>query len=120
MKYFLPKFLAFDLLAIAAFTVLARVAHGNLAPSELIQTFWPFALGACFAWAIMMVRAADRTVPPVSITFGAAVWLGTVVTGLIIWGLRHGHFPHYSFVIVASVMSGLLLIGWRLVAKKVA
>ena len=47
------------------------------------------------------------------------MWLATAITGLGIWALRNGEMPHWSFIIVATVMSGLLLLGTRLVAKMV-
>ena len=49
---------------------------------------------------------------------GGIIWVITVVTGLVIWGLRNQAVPHWSFVIVATVMSALLMLGWRVVAGR--
>ena len=49
--------------------------------------------------------------------FGGVVWVLAVVTGLGIWWARHATVPHWSFIIVASVTSALLLFGWRLVVR---
>ncbi|AZA10536.1 DUF3054 domain-containing protein [Corynebacterium gerontici] len=94
------KTLGIDLLAVFIFAILARLAHGGLSVVEVLNTFWPFAIGAI----IGNVVAHGRGVP---------VWLSTVICGLGIWGVRHDAFPHWSFILVASVMSAILLLGWR-------
>ena len=50
---------------------------------------------------------------------GGLIWIITVVTGLVIWGIRNGDVPHWSFIVVATAMSALLMLGWRGVAKLV-
>ena len=47
-------------------------------------------------------------------------WVVTVVIGLSVWGLRNAAVPHWSFILVASIMSALLMLGWRAVAGAVA
>jgi len=48
---------------------------------------------------------------------GGIIWIVTVVTGLVIWGIRNQSIPHWSFIIVATTMSALLMLGWRGVTK---
>lgn len=103
------KTLLFDVLAVALFAFLARLAHGGLDPLAILNTFWPFALGTLLAWLLFR--------PDSSIAKGVPVWLCTVVVGLSIWSIRHHAAPHISFLIVASVMSGLLILGWRFLRK---
>ena len=55
-----------------------------------------------------------------AIRYGVIVWLVTVLTGLAIWAARHAAVPHISFIIVATTMSGLLLLGWRAAGRLVA
>lgn len=113
------RFFAADILAVALFALLARVAHQTpempLNFTGWAVTFLPFLCGAVIGWGILVVSQkfadAQRTFP------GVIVWLSTAITGLVLWGLRNGAVPHWSFVLVASVMSGLLLLGWRLVAS---
>ncbi|AKE42118.1 putative integral membrane protein [Corynebacterium kutscheri] len=99
------KILGMDLIAIFFFAFLARAAHGGVDITAIFNTFWPFALGTLLGWLISN-RGKN----------GVLIWLCTAITGLIIWGIRHSAFPHWSFIIVATTMSGFLLLGWRGVA----
>ncbi|MCQ9352685.1 DUF3054 domain-containing protein [Corynebacterium sp. 153RC1] len=105
------KHFVIDILAVLVFAILARMAHGGLGVVEVLDTFWPFAVGTVLAWAVIRNR------PEVDLGSGVIAWLFTAVTGLVIWALRHAAVPHWSFIIVATVMSGLLLVGWRVIAK---
>ncbi|WP_312098261.1 DUF3054 domain-containing protein [Corynebacterium dentalis] len=118
-KTVLTAFVA-DLIAIAAFGLFARVAHQSadmpLNVLSWLNTTWPFWLGVLVAWALlwwgMMGSRSGHELSTV-----LPVWVGAVVVGLGVWTLRNGSLPHWSFVIVACVMSALLLWGWRLVAR---
>ncbi len=107
------KLLAFDVAAVFVFALLAHIAHRGDNPFSFLKVldiFWPFLLGLLIGWAILIFRQ----LPPQPFKpSGLIVWGTTVVTGLFIWGLRHAAFPHWSFILVASIMSALLLIGWR-------
>lgn len=107
------KVLAYDIIAVLVFAVLARMAHGGLGLVAILDTFWPFAIGALGGW--LLTRSKDQF----ALGSGAIVWLCTAIVGLAIWGLRHQAFPHWSFILVATIMSGLLLMGWRLIARAV-
>lgn len=102
----------YDLIAIIIFAVLARMAHQSeempFSFGGVLSTLWPFALGVVLAWLILR---SNR---------GGLIWLITVVTGLVIWGIRNAAIPHWSFIIVATVMSALLMLGWRGVFKLVS
>lgn len=113
------KVLAADVASILAFALLARVAHNS---PELplnfvgwLDTAWPFVTGIILSW---ILNLAAKWKPEQVAPGGVAVWLVTIVTGLGIWGVRHAAFPHWSFIVVASSMSALFLLGWRAVAKR--
>ncbi|WP_151549410.1 MULTISPECIES: DUF3054 domain-containing protein [Corynebacterium] len=113
-RYFLG-----DVLAIVLFALLARIAHQSdtmpLSAAGVADTAWPFLIGTLLAWGVIYLAALEpwRIAPA-----GISVWLCSVIAGLGIWGLRHGALPHWSFIIVASLMSLVLLLGWRLVAAR--
>ena len=111
------KTLMTDIIAVLVFAVLARAAHGGLGLAQIADTFWPFAIGALVGTGIATValQGAGGT-----IRYGVIVWLVTVFTGLAIWAARHAAVPHISFIIVATTMSGLLLLGWRAAGMLVA
>lgn len=105
-----PSAIAADFVAIAVFALLARAAHQSeempFTFGGFLSTLWPFALGVTLGWLIVRENR------------GGLIWLITVVTGLVIWGIRNQAVPHWSFVIVATVMSALLMLGWRFVAGR--
>ncbi|WP_246825410.1 DUF3054 domain-containing protein [Corynebacterium sp. HMSC034A01] len=106
-----PYAIAADYVAIAAFALLARAAHQSddmpFNFSGWLSTLWPFALGVTLGWLIARENK------------GGLIWIITVVTGLVIWGIRNGDVPHWSFIVVATTMSALLMLGWRGIAKLV-
>lgn len=106
-----PYAIAADYIAIAAFALLARAAHQSddmpFNFSGWLSTLWPFALGVTLGWLISRENK------------GGLIWIVTVVTGLVIWGIRNGDVPHWSFIVVATTMSALLMLGWRGIAKLV-
>lgn len=110
----MAKYLAYDIIAIFVFAVLARLAHGGLGIGEVLNTWWPFALGVLIGW--LTIRGKDA----LAAKQGVIVWIITAVVGLAIWGMRHDQIPHWSFILVASIVSALLLLGWRAVYTRVA
>lgn len=106
-----------DVVAIAAFALFARIAHQTedmpLNFAGWLSTLWPFLLGVALSWVVIAAAKWDgaRLVPA-----GVSAWLITVVVGLGIWTVRNGEFPHWSFILVATIMSALLMLGWRVIA----
>lgn len=109
-----------DVIAIAIFALLARIAHQTedmpLNFAGWLSTWWPFLLGVLASWGLIAALKLDghRVFPA-----GIMAWVVTVVVGLGIWSVRNGDIPHWSFVLVATVMSGLLMLGWRGIARLV-
>ena len=124
------KTLMKDIIAVLVFAVLARAAHGGLGLAQIADTFWPFAIGSLVGTGIATVAlrgANDGAIVGVSaariarsVRYGVIVWLVTVLTGLAIWAARHAAVPHISFIIVATTMSGLLIVGWRAAGPLIA
>ncbi|WP_257183243.1 DUF3054 domain-containing protein [Corynebacterium cystitidis] len=106
--------IALDLVAIAVFALLARIAHQSeempFTFMGFLSTLWPFVVGVVMGWIIVREGRGTR---------GVWVWLITLVVGLTIWGVRNQAIPHWSFVIVATIMSALLMLGWRGIAGAV-
>lgn len=110
-----------DVVAVFLFALLARVAHNTpdmpLSVGGWLETAWPFVCGTVLGWGLLVFnrQASDAELT----SRGWIVWIATAATGLILWGLRHGALPHWSFILVATLMSGLLIMGWRLIWSKV-
>jgi peptidoglycan/LPS O-acetylase OafA/YrhL len=100
--------LAVDVICIMVFSIVGRSSHQEA--TDLLgvaHTAWPF-LAGCVVGTVI-----GRTWRhPVSLKSGVAVWLGTVIGGMTLRVLTGGGVQ-LSFIIVASCVLALLLIGWR-------
>lgn len=105
-----------DLAAVALFGLFARVAHQTaempLTFLGWLDTTWPFWVGCLLGWLVLWFALAGKATGH-ELRAGFPVWGATVFVGLLVWGIRHGAVPHWSFMIVASVMGAVLLFGWR-------
>lgn len=100
-----------DIIALAIFAVLARIAHGGLSFSSWVDAFWPWTVGALIGWVIILAAKIGGRWKE-----GLVVWLSAVIGGMALWMLVNSRLPHYSFLIVATTMSALFFFGWRSIA----
>jgi hypothetical protein len=101
-----------DLVLVLVFVLIGRGSHdeGFSVPGSL-QTAWPFVAGLVLGW---LVTRAWRN--PLGIRApGVVVWLVTVALGMLLRAVS-GQGIALSFVIVATVVLGLFLLGWRAIA----
>lgn len=98
-----------DLVLVVVFVLIGRTSHGEQeSPGGFITTFWPFLVGLAAGWAV--ARAWRR---PMSVGHaGIVVWIVTVVVGLLL-RLATGQGAPFAFVVVASIVLGAFLVGWR-------
>lgn len=107
--------LFFDATAIALFALFARVAHQSddmpLSVSGWFSTMLPFLAGAFLSYLVVILplKAHVEFIRPA----GLSVWVFAVVIGLSVWGFNNGGIPHWSFIIVATTASAILVLGWR-------
>lgn len=98
---------AIDAAAVAVFVVIGRASHRE-DQAAFAVTFWPFATGLVVGWA--GARGWRR---PFSIAHtGLVAWVGTVLIGMLLRAVS-GQGVQVAFVIVASIVVGALLLGWR-------
>lgn len=104
-----------DVLAVLLFVTVGRRNHdegdGVL---DVFGTAAPFWGGLLIGW---MAWRAWRD--PLSLATGLRVWSVGVVCGLAIRAPIEGELP-VSFAIVATLVLGFLLLGWRGVAARIA
>jgi hypothetical protein len=104
-----------DVVLIVAFALIGRLSHGEgVDPWTLWVTAYPFLAG----WAIAYVTSGGWARPLRLWPTGGVAWILTVVVGLAIrvtsgQGVENGDPLPVSFVIVATVVLGLFLLGWR-------
>ncbi len=100
--------IAVDVICILIFAIVGRSSHAEATDLlGIVRTAWPFLAGA--AMGMFAGRIWRR---PHSLTTGVSVWLGTVIIGMLLRWLSGGGIQ-LSFVIVASVVLAVFLIGWR-------
>ncbi|BDZ49907.1 hypothetical protein GCM10025867_21480 [Frondihabitans sucicola] len=102
----------FDLVLVLAFVLIGRRSHDESdALTGILTTAWPFVSGLVIGWlSLIGVRWPFVTLPS-----GAVILVATVFLGML---LRHGSGQGVavSFVIVATVVLGVFLVGWRALA----
>lgn len=100
--------LAADIACIAAFTALGRRNHQEaVSLAGVAETAWPFLTGAAIGWLVS--RGWRR---PVALSTGITVWVCAVAVGMVLRRVTSaGTAP--SFVLVATLATGVLLLGWR-------
>jgi peptidoglycan/LPS O-acetylase OafA/YrhL len=101
--------MAIDAVCVLVFCTVGRRSHAEgVTIGGVAQTAWPFLTGATVGW--LLSRGWRR--PAALVPTGVTVWLCTVAVGML---LRKASTQGVvvSFVIVASVVTALLLLGWR-------
>jgi peptidoglycan/LPS O-acetylase OafA/YrhL len=100
--------IAVDVICILVFAIVGRSSHQEA--TDLLgvaHTAWPFLAGCLLG--TLIGRTWRR---PYDLASGVAVWLGTVIGGMTLRMLT-GAGVELSFVLVASIVLGLLILGWR-------
>ncbi len=103
---------AFDVIAVVGFVAAGRRTHaeGASAFEETVKIAAPFLIGLAAGW--LAARAWRR---PEALVTGAGIWIVTVVVGLVLRRTLFDRGTAASFVVVATVVTGSLLVGWRAV-----
>ena len=102
-----------DLCCVLAFVVIGRSSHSEgETVAGIAKTAWPFLSGLLIGW--VATRAWQR--PVVRMSTGAGVWLVTVAAGMVL-RVVSGQGTAVTFVLVALVFLGLVMLGWRTVVR---
>lgn len=101
-----------DVVCVIVFCVIGRRSHAEgLTVAGIARTAWPFLAGTGVGWLLIGGWRRPFTVIPT----GVVVWVCTVVLGMTLRKVTSaGVSP--SFVVVASVSTAVLLVGWRAAA----
>jgi hypothetical protein len=104
-----------DVALVVVFAVIGRASHHEaLSPTGIAETTWPFLAGLAAGWLVTFAWRAPRA----PVRTGLGVWALTVVGGMLLRAAS-GQGVVVAFVIVASVVLALFLVGWRAVAALV-
>lgn len=107
--------LAVDVLAVLVFVLLGRRSHheeGSVVVGAL-RVAAPFLIGLAVGW---LAARAWRT-PTTTFPTGVVIWLSTLVVGMVLRRVAWSDGTALPFVIVATCVTGLFLLGWRLLVE---
>jgi hypothetical protein len=105
--------LVLDAALICLFAAIGRRNHGETgALLDVMTTAWPFLAGMTAGWLFVLL-AFHRI--PLHVRDGIPVWLFAVAIGMLLRSLTHTGTA-LSFIVVATLVLGALLLGWRAVA----
>lgn len=109
------RWLPIDIVLVVLFAVAGRASHDEgLTVAGIAHTAWPFLVGLLVGWALVLVLRRA----PGSLTSGVILWLSTLVGGMLLRVVSDAGTAT-AFVVVATLVTGALLIGSRLVARLV-
>ena len=104
-----------DIILVITFAAVGFYTHAQvLTVDGVVQTSWPFLVGLGCAW----ILSAAWTAPLAPMRTGVAIWSTTILLGMII-RFAVGAGIAGPFIIVASALNFLTLVGWRVIARAV-
>jgi hypothetical protein len=105
-----------DVACVVVFCAIGRRSHAEgITVAGVAETAWPFLSGTAVGW--LAARAWQR---PTSLApTGIVIWLCTVVLGMLLRKATSAGTA-LSFVVVATLSTAILLLGWRLGARVLA
>ncbi len=105
-----------DAVCVVVFCTIGRRSHAEgLSVAGIAETAWPFLAGAGVGWLLSRGWRRPVTLAPT----GIVVWVCTIVVGMLLRkATSQGVSP--SFVVVASLVTAVLLLGWRGAAQLVS
>lgn len=107
-----PAWLAVDVIGVLVFSAVGRRSHDEgLNITGVAVTAWPFLTGTVVGWLVSRAWRRPAAVAPT----GVVVWLSTVVVGMLLRKATSAGVAA-SFVVVATTVTALLLLGWRVAA----
>jgi hypothetical protein len=103
-----------DIAAIVVFVAIGRRNHDEGTAVDGIATVAaPFLIALAVGWVV--ARAWRKPTEPET---AFIIWPVTVALGMVLRNLVFDRGTALPFVIVATVVTGLFLIGWRLIAAR--
>ena len=105
--------LALDIFSVLLFVAVGRRNHNESAGvSGVVEVALPFLIALICGW--LVTRAWQK---PYATKNGVVIWLITVVLGLLLRNLIFNRGTATPFIIVATLVLGVLLVGRRLIMR---
>jgi hypothetical protein len=109
---FLPALLV-DAVLVLIFAVIGRASHGE-DPIGFLLTAWPFLVALVIGHALAAL-VPMRPRRPWSLGWGVIAWAVTAAGGMLL-RIATGDTAETPFIIVATLVLAVFLLGWRLIA----
>jgi Protein of unknown function (DUF3054) len=98
-----------DAVCVIVFCAIGRRSHAEgVTVPGVAQTAWPFLVGGAVGWLASRGWRRPLAIAPT----GIAVWVCTIAVGMLLRKANSGGVA-ITFVVVASVVTAVLLLGWR-------
>ncbi|ABK69705.1 DUF3054 domain-containing protein [Mycolicibacterium smegmatis] len=98
-----------DLVCVVVFCTIGRRSHAEgITVAGVAETAWPFLVGTLVGWVVSRGWQRPTSLAPT----GIAVWACTIVVGMLLRKLTSAGTA-VSFIVVASLVTAALLLGWR-------
>jgi peptidoglycan/LPS O-acetylase OafA/YrhL len=105
-----------DVALVLVFVLIGRSSHAEgFSVLGTLVTLWPFLAGLVVGW--LATRAWRR--PTTVLRAGIPIWIATVVIGMLLRVIS-GQGVQVSFVIVATIVLAIFLLGWRAIVAWIA
>ncbi|MUL76089.1 DUF3054 domain-containing protein [Mycolicibacterium sp. CBMA 226] len=102
-----------DVVLVVIFCAIGRRSHAEgITLAGVAHTSWPFLTGTAAGWALSQGWRRPTALNPTGLT----VWISTVVIGMLL-RKASAQGVAVSFVIVASTVTAIFLLGWRGIAR---
>jgi Protein of unknown function (DUF3054) len=104
-----------DIVAIIVFVAIGRRNHNESeAVDGILNVAAPFLIGLAAGWIV--ARAWSR---PMQVEAAFIIWPVTVAVGMVLRNLVFDRGTALPFIIVATLVTCVFLVGWRLVVARV-
>lgn len=104
---------AADAVAVIVFCAIGRRSHAEgVTLHGVAETAWPFLTGTVIGWLAARGWQRPTAIKPT----GIVIWVCTVAIGMLLRKATSAGTA-VSFVVVASLTTAILLLGWRAAAK---
>lgn len=105
-----------DVVTVLVFVAVGRRNHDeDVDASGVLEVAAPFLIAVILMWAMLTVLQRRRR--PVDAGWGVSVWVGTVAIGMVLRRFVFDDGTATAFVIVATIFLGVVLNGWRGIAR---
>ncbi|MFL0240503.1 DUF3054 domain-containing protein [Mycobacterium sp. SMC-17] len=102
-----------DVVLVVIFCAIGRRSHAEgITLAGVAHTSWPFLTGTVAGWALSRGWRRPAALNPT----GLVVWVSTIVIGMLL-RKASAQGVAVSFVIVASTVTAVFLLGWRGLAR---